>query len=136
MKLPKLSMRGIFFAVILGIIVAFFVYQAQTRGWIPNSNLKPYLGIQYKFLSKMAASLNKVPSGAYIQNVVVSSPSDKVGIKLGDVITKINGLKVDNENVISDLVSKSNIGQTLDLTIIREGRESTVQVVLGESPDQ
>lgn len=97
---------------------------------------RPYLGIQYKFIPKDLAVLNNVSEGAYIQNVINSSPAQKSGIKSGDIITKINGTKIDSENIVSDIISKAKVGQELELTIFRDGKESTLKITLAESPNQ
>lgn len=104
----------------------------STKGFVS----RPYLGIQYRFISKEIADLNKIPSGAYIQDVITDGPADKAGIKQGDIILKVNGQVVDSESVVSDVVSKSNIGQTLELTIFRGGKEAVVKVTLAQSPNQ
>ncbi len=97
---------------------------------------RPYLGIQYKFISKDVAILNDVPQGAYIQDVLDGSPSQKSGIRQGDIIIKINNQAINSESNISDIVSKSNIGSELMLTIFRDGNQFSVKVTLEESPNQ
>lgn len=96
----------------------------------------PYLGIQYRFISKDIAALNSVLPGAYIQAVIDSSPASKVGIKSGDIITKIGDKAIDSEITVSDIISKSKIGQQLELTLYKDGKESQVKVILEEAPGQ
>lgn len=97
---------------------------------------RPFLGIQYKFISKEIADLNKIPQGVYIQDVVEGGPAQKAGVKSGDVITKINGISISDESKVSEIVSNSNIGQSLDLTIWRDGKEITLKATVVESPNQ
>jgi len=97
---------------------------------------RPFLGIQYRFIVKDVAILNNVPQGVYIQDVVDNSPAEKAGVKPGDMVTKINGQSIDSENKVSDIVSKSQIGTHLELTIWRDGKEYTLKVTLAESPNQ
>lgn len=103
-----------------------------TKGFIS----RPYLGIQYRFISKDVAILNEVPQGAYIQDVLEDGPADKAGVLAGDIITKINGESINEENKIAEVVSKANIGTRLDLIIFREGKELNLKVTLEESPNQ
>ena len=104
---------------------------------ISQGPTKPILGLTYKFISKDLVALNgNPPPGASIQAVSDGGPADKAGIKVGDIITKINGQAVDTENVISDTVSKGKIGQQLELTILRNGQELTAKAVLSAVPNQ
>ncbi|OGE25088.1 hypothetical protein A3C26_01990 [Candidatus Daviesbacteria bacterium RIFCSPHIGHO2_02_FULL_39_12] len=97
---------------------------------------RPFMGIQYRFISKDVAILNEVPQGAYIQDLVEGGPAQKAGVEAGDIITKINGQTVDSENKISEIVSKSNIGQRLDLDIWRDGKTLSIQVILSDLPSE
>ena len=97
---------------------------------------RTYLGIKYRFISKDVALLNEVPQGAYIQDIVDSGPAQKGGVQVGDIITKINGQTIDVESKVADIVSKANIGSTLDLIIWRDGKEIKLTATVGESPQQ
>lgn len=97
---------------------------------------RPYLGIKYRFITQDVALLNKVSQGAYIQEVIPSGPADNAGVKSGDIITKINDKPVDTENTVSDIVSKSRIGQQLKLAVWREGQQISLTATISESPNQ
>lgn len=87
---------------------------------------KPVLGLIYKFIS----------SGAAVQDVTSGGAADKAGIKIGDIITKINGKAVDMENVVSDTISQSKVGQQIELSFLRSGQELTVKAALSASSNQ
>lgn len=95
---------------------------------------RPFLGVQYRFISKDAAILNEVPQGAYIQEVVNNSPAQKSGIEEGDIITKINGQSVDSENKIAETIQKSAIGQKIELEIWRDNKTIKLDATLSELP--
>lgn len=103
-----------------------------TKGFV----LRPYLGVKYRFISKDVAILNEVPQGAYVQEVLEAGPADLAGVRPGDIITKINGQAIDAENKLSEIISKTNIGQQLELTVWRNGRQLQLAVVIAESPNQ
>lgn len=96
----------------------------------------PFLGITYKFISKDSAIMYEVPPGAYIQDVVVDSGAFKADIKVGDIITKVDGESVDSESKISQAISAKKVGDKLDLTIWNDGKERTVTATLQELPNQ
>jgi serine protease Do len=62
---------------------------------------RAFLGVSYRVLTRDLAILNEFPEGAYIQDVVPGSPAEKVGIEAGEIITKIDGKKIDTQNMIS-----------------------------------
>lgn len=97
---------------------------------------RPFLGVRYKFITKDLAILNDVPQGAYVQEVLDPGPAQKAGVKVGDIIIKINGKAVDAEAVVSDGVKNSSIGGKLDLTIWRDKQEIHFAVTLEELPSE
>ena len=83
---------------------------------------RPYLGVVYRMvMSKQAAVLNEVPSGAYVVEVVLGSPVEKAGVKVEDIITEIDGKKLADEKntVLSTYINTRKIGDTVTLKIWR-----------------
>ncbi|MDP3758661.1 MAG: trypsin-like peptidase domain-containing protein [Candidatus Daviesbacteria bacterium] len=97
---------------------------------------RPFLGISYRFISKDVAIMNEVPQGVYIQDVVADSSADKAGIKVGDIITKVDGQTVDSETKISQAISNKKIGDSLNLTVWNDGKERSITTMLQELPNQ
>ncbi|HBP50866.1 MAG: Protease Do [Candidatus Shapirobacteria bacterium GW2011_GWE1_38_10] len=92
---------------------------------------RPYLGIIYATITRESALLNKVPAGAYVQNVIVGSPADKAGIKTGDIVVEIDGNKItEKEIVLATYVNKKKIGDSVVLKIWRDKKELEFTVVL------
>lgn len=123
--------QNIGFAIPINVVKP-IVDEFLTKGTIS----RPFLGIRYRFISKDVALLNDVPQGAYIQDVIDGSSADKAGIKTQDIITKINGQTIDSENKISEIVSKSKIGDKLSLDVFRDDKIIKFTATLEESPNQ
>src|SRR3989344_3964161 len=97
---------------------------------------RPYLGVEYKMISRDLAILNDVPEGAYVQNVISDSSADKAGIKSGDIITKIDGKKVEvQKNDLAKIISGKKIGDTLSVPLWRDGKTIDLKVILQTSPN-
>lgn len=96
---------------------------------------KPFLGLTYKFISGEEASLKRTAQGASVLEISGSGPADRAGLKIGDIITKINGQTIDSENKVFDIVSRGNPGQQLDLTIWRNGQNLTMKATLETAPN-
>lgn len=93
---------------------------------------RPYLGVAYQMITKQAALLNEVPQGAYVQNVVASGPAEKAGIKIGDIITQIDGIKLndDKNSSVVTIVNKKKIGDEVEVKVWREKQELTIRIRL------
>ncbi len=85
--------------------------------------------------SELAKSLglNDV-RGALVSAVEADSPAQKAGIERGDVILKFNGEPVSDSNSLRNRVASTQPGSKATVTIVRNGREETRQVLLAELP--
>lgn len=98
---------------------------------------RPYLGVVYRMLSKDAALLNEVPAGAHVQSVVSASPADKAGIEPGDIITKIDGKRIESGNSeLSAVIAGKKVGDKVSIEYYRDGKTAAVDTVLVASPNQ
>ncbi len=93
---------------------------------------RPYLGVAYQMISKQAALLNEVPVGAYVQAIVKDSPAEKAGLKIGDIITEIDGKKLSEseDTSIAGIVNQKKIGDSLKVKYFRDKTETEVEVKL------
>jgi serine protease Do len=78
----------------------------------------------------------KSTEGALVGDVTADGPADKAGIKRGDIITGFNGKKVQNSNQLRAIVAEAEPGSTAKVALLRDGREMTLPVVLGERPKE
>ena len=86
---------------------------------------RPYLGVRYQILDKKTAILNSVPQGAYVVEVVKGSPAEKAGIKENDII-------IIDEQGLTELISKKQVGDQVSLEIYRAGETINLTVTLAE----
>ena len=104
---------------------------------------RAYLGVRYVLLNEQIAQSNNLPSntGALVYAsgnqiaVVPNSPADKAGIKENDIIIKIDGVDINEENSISTVIAKKKPGETVTITILRDGKEQQVKATLEEAPN-
>jgi 2-alkenal reductase len=98
---------------------------------------RPYLGISYDILSPQVAAYYglSVNEGALIRSVEAGSPADKAGIKQGDVVTSIGGTTVDEEHPLATALLSHKIGDTVQLTVTRDGQTETLTATLGQRPN-
>ena len=102
----------------------------------------PYMGVRYIMITDQLKQAYDLSSdyGAWIKGsnsalaVANGSPADKAGLKEGDIITKVNGEKVDTDNPLASRLGKFKVGDTVDITIVRDGKEQVLKVTLEQSP--
>lgn len=94
---------------------------------------RPFLGVRYRMISKEVAILNEVPEGAYVVEVISGSPADRAGIKVGDILTYMDGKRIQEaEGGLAKIISEKKVGETVELTIWRNGQELKARTVLTE----
>ncbi len=96
--------------------------------------IRGYMGVSIQDLTpELAKSLNiKETTGALIFGVVGGEPADKAGLKRGDVIISLAGKPVPDSTGLRNMVSATAPGTVVDVKIIRDGKEQTLPVTLGE----
>lgn len=95
-----------------------------------------YIGVSLQNLSPELAQQFGVKSdkGAVIAEVTPNQPGAKAGLKQGDVITAIDGKKVEGSDDLTMDVISHEPGTTVTLDVIRNGQPMTVKVTLGTRP--
>ena len=73
-------------------------------------------------------------AGAAIESVKSGTPADSAGVKAGDVVTKIDGVTVDNADDLTAKISAHQPGDKVTLTVTRNGATKTIDVTLGTRP--
>ena len=68
--------------------------------------------------------------------IVSGGPAEKAGLKLGDIITKINDQVVGESSSLSSIVSEFLPGEVVKLTVVRDGKTQTIDLTLGTFPSQ
>ena len=104
--------------------------------------IRPYIGVRYVMLSTDIATSNnlKTTQGAWllgsmsVPSIIAGGPADKAGLKDGDIVTKINGQSVDENHSPQSIIAGKKVGDTIVLTVVRDGKAMIVNVVLQEAP--
>ena len=99
---------------------------------------RPYMGITYLAVTdaQTAAQLNVNAYGVYVVDVVQGGPADKAGLKTGDRIVSIDGTEIAQKDDLGTLIQQHAAGDTLSITVAREGQMQTVSLTLGEKNAQ
>ena len=95
-----------------------------------------YMGVKLGDISADAAPLLglKNAHGAVVSSVDENSPGAKGGLKSQDIIVGIDGKPIDNADQLTMAVISHTPGQTVDLSIVRDGKPMDLKVTLGQRP--
>lgn len=105
--------------------------------------VRPYLGVRYVSLTPSIAKEAgvKVDSGAYLIGdatqpaIIDGSPADQAGLKDKDVVTKVNGQIINDQNPLASRLGELKPGDIVVLTVQRGDNELTLEATLGTLPD-
>ena len=94
------------------------------RGW---------LGVRIQDVTKEIAEVEKLdkPRGALVASVAENSPSDKAGVKAGDIILEFNGEKISEMKQLPIIVARTEVGKKVIVKIWRNKKEITKEITLG-----
>jgi len=94
------------------------------RGW---------LGVRIQVVTKEIADVEKLdePRGALVASVAENSPSDKAGIKAGDIILEFNGVVINEMKELPKIVAQTEVGKTVNVKVWRNNKEISKKIKLG-----
>ncbi len=127
------SGQGIGFAIpsdlATGIIDQLTQQKSVSRGW---------LGVAIQDVTEELAKYYGINEtrGVYVARVYEDNPADKAGIKVGDVITLINDRKIESSRDLTLTIAAASVGETVNVKLIRDGKEKMLKVKLGKRPDE
>lgn len=114
------------------------INDVKTKGRI----VYPFLGVRYIIITKDFAEKNNlsVDYGVLVHQgedqtalaVTPGSAADQAGIQENDIILEFGGVKINQNNSLAKLISQKNVGDTVTLKILHQGKEMVVQIILGE----
>jgi serine protease Do len=99
-----------------------------TRGWI---------GVSIQSVSPEIAKAFglKEEKGALVAGVVAGSPAEAAGIKRGDIIVSFDGKEIKNSTDLPVRVAEAQLGRTVTVKVLREGKETDLSVKVSEMPE-
>lgn len=106
--------------------------------------IRPWLGVRHVPVTPRLAETNGLPvtygvlifKGETLEELAVipGSPADKAGIVEHDIILEINGKKLEDKTSLVQEISKYQVGDTVEMRLLHDGKEKIVKVTLAEFP--
>lgn len=98
----------------------------------------PFIGVSVQPITAELASQYDLPvdHGVFVQQVSPGGPAAAAGIQQGDFIVAMGGQKIDTEHPFTEVLFSFQPGDTVDVTVNRDGTEEQFEVTLAERPQQ
>jgi len=125
--------QGIGFAIPINLAKTIMVELIKT-----GKVIRPWMGIGLQDItSDLMKFFNlKEKAGALISQVYGGSPAEKAGLKAGDAVIEIDGVKVTNSQDVVREVLKKQVGQKVNFVILREGKRTEISLTTAQMPEK
>ncbi len=129
MKISGSSVEGMGFAIPINDAKP-IVDQLINQGYVS----RPFLGIAgYNINDNLLNQVTlKRDNGILVSQLTKDGPAEKYGVKVGDIIYQADDTKIASFDDLSAVLKEHNVGDTITLSINRDGSEITLEVTLGE----
>lgn len=128
------SVEGLGFAIPINDVWS-MIEDIMTNGYVTN---KPYLGATVGTMTEQMAAQYRydITSGVFIYSVEEGGAADKAGLRMGDVITKVGDTEVNTMEDLNAAKKQYSAGDTVTMTIDRQGETLTVEITWGSVPQE
>ena len=94
----------------------------------------PFLGVAGTTLNPLASERLGVDAGAVIESVEPGTPAADAGLRVDDVVTELDGAPITSMDALVVAIRDHDVGDTVEITYIRDGEATTVEVTLADRP--
>ena len=128
------SVEGLGFAIPINDVLS-MIEDIMTNGYVAN---KPYLGITGGSMNQQMANQYRynISKGVFVYSVEENSAAANAGLKMGDVITKVDSTEIASLEDLNAAKKKYSAGDTSTLTIYRGGESITTEITWGSIPKE
>lgn len=93
---------------------------------------RPYIGINFQNITPQIAALYdlKRDKGVLVGSVVAGSPAEKAGLKENSIITRFDGVELNEDNSLLELLMKHKAGDTVKLSVLQPGQDTEQELTL------
>ena len=125
----RAGVEGLGFAI-PSATVKTIVDQLISQGYVSG---RPTLGITGETLSTFYQHYYRMPAGLLITEVESGGPADQAGIQAGDILMTLGSTPVKDMSTLNSLLSGCQVGDTVQVTIYRSGKQGTLELTVEEA---
>jgi len=125
------EIEGLGFAIPINDVKA-VIESLKTNGYVTG---RAYLGVSLVDIDSAEAAMqyNVSETGIYLAEVQEDGAADKAGLEAGDRLISIDSTEADTISTVKSVVEDHEVGDTIDLEVVRDGKTQTFSVTLGEA---
>lgn len=127
-KYSSTGVEGLGFAIPINDAVS-VANDIITNGYVTG---KPYMGVEIQTVSASAAQYYNMEQGAYVYSITSGSPAETAGLKIGDIITDVDGTTITSKEDLVSAVKSHKAGDTVSMTVSRSGETLYLTITFGE----
>ena len=127
-KISSSDTEGMGFAIPIDVAIP-IVEELIGNGYVSG---RPQIGVGVREITTDMSTYYNMPIGLYVVSVSPGSGAENGGILVGDIITKADGKEVTNMDELNDIRDKHKAGETMEITVVRSGKDVSLKVTLGE----
>lgn len=128
-KVASLYGEGLGFAIPIDEALP-IINDLMTHGYVTG---RPMIGISGEDITPIMSMYYRLPEGVYVRFINPDSGAEKAGIKAGDIVIGAAGETITSMDELNEIKNRYSAGDTLTLTIYRDGKSIDVDVVLDEA---
>ncbi len=128
-KISSSSTEGLGFAIPINDAVP-VIEDLINNGYVSG---RPLIGISGENVTMQTAMIYNMPQGVYVRYVDPESNAYTAGVQPGDIITAIEGTEITTLSELNNVRDNYNAGDTVTLTVYRNGNTMNIKVKLGEA---
>lgn len=128
-KLSAPNIEGMGFAIPINDALP-IINELMQNGYVK----RPWIGVGITNITDQISKEYKVPKGVYIAKVYYNSPAERSGLKVDDIITKVDGKKVETVTDLSNIIETHKPEDTIKLTVYRNKKYIDIDVTLDIMP--
>ena len=125
------SIEGIGFAIPIDDVVP-IINDLIDYGYVTGA----YMGVTVISTDEESAAMYGLPTGSRIEEVVKGGAADRAGLQPKDIIIDLGGNTVTNNTDLTRALRKFKAGDSTTVTVLRNGRELTLEITLDEKPQE
>ena len=94
---------------------------------------RPMIGVRGAEVSAAVSEYYNIPQGFLVKEIVEGGPAEKAGMAINDIIVSVDGERTETMDEMSSIIYNHQVGDTITVTVWREGNEIDLKLTLGES---
>jgi serine protease Do len=123
------SIEGIGFAIPIDDVIG-MLEDLRDHGYVKGA----YLGVSVSNVDAVISQTYGLPMGVLVHDVVIGGAAQKGGVKSQDIIVNLGGYDIENMNDLTRALRNFEAGQTVTITVYRNGGNVQLSLTLDEKP--